>query len=49
MTLPELEREMKNELDKIESKLEELEETVKRLQLAISDGLEQIKNLKAES
>ena len=48
MTIDDIEREMLTELDRLESKIDELEKTVAQLKSDIEESLEQMKKLKGE-
>lgn len=48
MTIDDIEREMRTELDRLESKIDELEKTVAQLKCDIEESLEQMKKLKGE-
>lgn len=48
MTIDDIEREMRTELDRLESKIDELEKTVAQLKSDIVESLEQMKKLKGE-
>ena len=48
MTIDDIEREMRTELDRLESKIDELEKTVAQLKSDIEESLEQMQKLKGE-